>query len=294
MKPVLGLFLLVTLCQGGSIRVARDACEELFKEFDDCAAKAYEEYKVAFQNGDDGRPDWMARKSCNYMTAAVEVCGNMLMKDGCNTQEEVDEMKDHQMEGILHQLQQSVEEWDTDKCPVVKAHVERKNPPAEVEAAAQEEEEDDNNNEEEGDNQDETKDTEGEDDAEENNEEDGGEEDKEDGDQGEGDNPEENEKENNPEEPEDGDNQEENEDGENSKETEDGENPEETDDGDKPEDNEGNGDEEDGGNGEGKNGEEENGDSDPDDDDIKDKIGAAPSLAASIAVMTSLLMICIA
>ena len=44
----------------------------------------------------------------------------MLMKDGCNTQEEVDEMKDHQMEGILHQLQQSVEEWDTDKCPVVK------------------------------------------------------------------------------------------------------------------------------------------------------------------------------
>ena len=35
--------------------------------------RAYEDYKKAFQAGDDGRPDWMARKSCNYMTAAVEV-----------------------------------------------------------------------------------------------------------------------------------------------------------------------------------------------------------------------------
>jgi len=272
MKPILGLLLLVTLCRGGSIRVERDACEELFKQFDDCAAKAYEEYKVAFQKGDDGRPDWMARKSCNYMTSAVEDCGNMLMKDGCNTQEEVNEMKDHQMEGILHQLQQSVEEWDTDKCPVVKAHVERKNPPAEVEAAAQKEEEDDNNNEEEGDNQDEPEETEVVDDTEDNNEEDGGEEENGDGDQGEGDNPEE---------PEDGDDQEEN---------EDSENPEETEDGDKAEEDVGDKDEEDGGN------EEENGDgeTDDDDDDIKGKIGAAPSVAASIAVMAGLLMICIA
>merc|ERR1711915_1099007 len=254
MKPILGLLLLVTLCRGGSIRVERDVCEELFKQFDDCAAKAYEEYKVAFQKGDDGRPDWMARKSCNYMTSAVEDCGNMLMKDGCNTQEEVNEMKDHQMEGILHQLQQSVEVWDTDKCPVVKAHVERKNPPAEVEAAAQKEE-DDNNNKEEGDSQDEPEETEVVDDTEDNNEEDGGEEENGDGDQGEGDNPEE---------PEDGDNQEEN---------KDGENPEETEDGDKA---------------------DENGGNKDDDDDIKGKIGAAPSLAASMAVMAGLLMICIA
>merc|ERR1712228_749399 len=191
--------------------------------------------------------------SCNYMTSAVEDCGNMLMKDGCNTQEEVNEMKDHQMEGILHQLQQSVEEWDTDKCPVVKAHVESKNPPAEVEAAAQKEEEIDNNNEEEGDNQDKTEETEGEDDTEDNNEEDGGEEDNGDGDQGEVDNP------------------------------------EETEDGGKAEEDGGNKDEEDGGN------EEENGDGETDgDDDIEGKIGAAPSLAASIAVMAGLLMISIA
>merc|ERR1712228_1156380 len=171
------------------------------------------------------------------------------------------EMKDHQMEGILHQLQQSVEEWDTDKCPVVKAHVERKNPPAEVEAAAQKE----------GDSQDEPEETEVVDDTEDDKEEDGGEEENGDGDQGEGDNPEE---------PEDGDDQEEN---------KDGEKPEETEDGDKAEENGGNKDGEDGGN------EEENGDGETDgDDDIEGKIGAAPSLAASIAVMAGLLMISIA
>ena len=35
--------------------------------------RAYDVYKTAFEAGDDGKPDWMARKACNYMTAAVEV-----------------------------------------------------------------------------------------------------------------------------------------------------------------------------------------------------------------------------
>ena len=36
--------------------------------------RAYTEYKQALKAGDDGRPDFLARKSCNYMTEAVEVC----------------------------------------------------------------------------------------------------------------------------------------------------------------------------------------------------------------------------
>ena len=35
--------------------------------------RAYEDYKKAFYAGDDGRPDWIARKSWNYMIATVEV-----------------------------------------------------------------------------------------------------------------------------------------------------------------------------------------------------------------------------
>ena len=39
----------------------------------DGVVSAYDEYKAAYEAGDDGKPDWMARKACNYMTAAVEV-----------------------------------------------------------------------------------------------------------------------------------------------------------------------------------------------------------------------------
>ena len=42
--------------------------------------RAYVEYRTAFQAGDDGRPDWMARKACNYMTEAVEVFIDYVMK----------------------------------------------------------------------------------------------------------------------------------------------------------------------------------------------------------------------
>lgn len=110
--------------EGSAIRVERDACAELLAEFDKCGMNAYEDYKVTFQAGDDGRADWMARKSCNYMTAAVEDCANTLIGE-CNTEEDVNEMKDEQLKGILHQLQTSIEEWDSEKCPAVKSHIER-------------------------------------------------------------------------------------------------------------------------------------------------------------------------
>ena len=70
-------------------------------------------------SGDDGRPDWVARKTCNYLTGSIEVrgvfdisikffespelivtdnqmlsysqdCGNKLVESGCVSQEEVD------------------------------------------------------------------------------------------------------------------------------------------------------------------------------------------------------------
>merc|ERR1711892_318609 len=110
--------------EGSTIRVERDACEAVHAEFDTCNANAYEEYKEKFTAGDDGRPDWMARKSCNYMTASVEDCGNAMIGD-CFTEEEVNEMKDGQFEGILGQLEMSIEEWDSDKCPAVKAYAVR-------------------------------------------------------------------------------------------------------------------------------------------------------------------------
>ena len=35
--------------------------------------RAHETYNAAVEKGDDGRPDFMARKSCNYLDEAIEV-----------------------------------------------------------------------------------------------------------------------------------------------------------------------------------------------------------------------------
>merc|ERR1712128_152437 len=123
--------------EGSTIRVERDACAELEIELQTCVANAYEEYKEKFTAGDDGRPDWMARKTCNYMTDSVEDCGNAMIGE-CNTEEEINDIKDQQLSSVLEQLQINVEEWDTDKCPAVKAHKERVNRDTEEEETEEE------------------------------------------------------------------------------------------------------------------------------------------------------------
>eukprot|EP00092_Neocalanus_flemingeri_P079861 GFUD01099524.1.p1 GENE.GFUD01099524.1~~GFUD01099524.1.p1 ORF type:complete len:222 (-),score=82.11 GFUD01099524.1:114-779(-) len=125
LRPYLLLLAILLMCRGAlSIRIARDACDQSRGEFEACTHLAYNAYKAAFEAGDDGKPDWMARKACNYMTAAVEECGNKLVGE-CNSEQEVTDMKDHQLKGILMQLQMSVQEWDSEKCPAVKSHVDR-------------------------------------------------------------------------------------------------------------------------------------------------------------------------
>merc|ERR1719334_792355 len=104
--------------------------------------------------GEDGRPDWFARKACNYLTATVEDCYGKLIGD-CNTEVDVNDMRDQVIPGVLQQLSETVEEWDSEKCPVVKNHLDRVNPLTEedeaqvVESAAQSEEEENEEEEEE-------------------------------------------------------------------------------------------------------------------------------------------------
>jgi len=101
------------------LRVERDACDDKNEELEACRLGAYEEYKEAFAAGDDGRPDWLARKSCNYMTKTIEECSEGMVGE-CMTEEEVNEMKDHQLKGILEQLSATINEWDSQKCPAMK------------------------------------------------------------------------------------------------------------------------------------------------------------------------------
>merc|ERR1711942_12639 len=133
---LLALLVLSTLTTNSSantLRVERDACDDKTEELEACRLGAYEEYKEAFAAGDDGRPDWLARKSCNYMTKTIEECSEGMVGE-CMTEEEVNEMKDHELKGILEQLSATINEWDSQKCPAMKAHLDRTN-------AAEEEEE---------------------------------------------------------------------------------------------------------------------------------------------------------
>merc|ERR1712179_641766 len=134
---LLVLFVLSTFSDNSSantLSVKRDACDEQQEEVQKCQKVAYQEYMTAFVAGDDGRPDWMARKACNYITATIEDCTNQLVGD-CATEEEVNDMKDGQMEGLLKQLSETIQEWDSEKCPAIKAYMDR-NPAAEDEEVA--------------------------------------------------------------------------------------------------------------------------------------------------------------
>merc|ERR1712181_92694 len=92
--------------------------------FNRCTQKAYQDYRTAMGAGDDGRPDFAARKACNYLQDSVEDCGNILLGE-CNTADKVAEIKDNQIRGTLKNLETSIHHWDSEKCPAVQASINR-------------------------------------------------------------------------------------------------------------------------------------------------------------------------
>jgi len=100
-------------------------CNAVRGEHQRCIKQAHTTYTSAFRSGSDGRGSFNARKTCNYMTAALEVCPEKLKKDGCASDQEVIAMKDMQMKLILKTVKSSVAEWDSCKCPPIKAHLDR-------------------------------------------------------------------------------------------------------------------------------------------------------------------------
>jgi len=111
------------VAEAGRIRRDPDECEKIAVAHKECVKTAYDDYVAAHGAGDDGRGDWEARKSCNYVNAAVGECGDLL--SGCYGEEETTAQKDHQVETILKQLERSVGGWDSSKCPVVREYLER-------------------------------------------------------------------------------------------------------------------------------------------------------------------------
>merc|ERR1719187_1050271 len=130
MRVLIILSVIVGLIAG----VIGDGEENCNKKHEECKSQAYATFKEAIIRGNDKRPDWMARKSCNYITDSIDKCGNMLV--GCQTQAEVDQEKDKQLKDSLAQVEKHVSNWDSTKCPAIKAHEERVKAAAEAAAAA--------------------------------------------------------------------------------------------------------------------------------------------------------------
>jgi len=114
---------ILAVVESGRIRRESADCEKITAAHGECVKEAYESYKAIHGAGDDGRGDWEARKSCNFVNSAVGECGDMLTD--CYGEDEVNAMKDHQVESILKQLERRVGGWDSSKCPVVSEYLER-------------------------------------------------------------------------------------------------------------------------------------------------------------------------
>jgi len=114
----------------GGTRYTRDTteteeCKKAKVESEQCRTQAYAEYKKEFDKGDDKKkPDWLARKSCNYLTDTIETCSNKLI-GACGDEDDINKVKDDQLKHAHKQVMEHVPAWKADKCPVVKAHLDR-------------------------------------------------------------------------------------------------------------------------------------------------------------------------
>merc|ERR1711962_528673 len=120
---LVALVTIFAIAEAGRIRRDTDECDKITVAHKECVKTAYDDYVATHGAGDDGRGDWEARKSCNYVNAAVGECGDLL--SGCYGEEETTAQKDHQVETILKQLERIVGGWDSLKCPVVSEYLER-------------------------------------------------------------------------------------------------------------------------------------------------------------------------
>merc|ERR1712060_291311 len=122
-KVLAALVTILVVVEAARIRRESGDCDKITLEHQECVKVAYVNYVATHGAGDDGRGDWEARKSCNYVNVAIGECGDML--GGCFGEEEVVARKDHQVEAILEQLERDVGGWGSSKCPVVSEYLER-------------------------------------------------------------------------------------------------------------------------------------------------------------------------
>jgi len=121
------LVLLLPLLAGLAQCSNTKECNAQKDQFNKCTEAARQTYVDAMkkEKEGDGRAHYKARKVCTYMQEGVEICGNKLCENNCNTEEQVNNRKDIQIRKMLKHIGTTVENFDSCKCPVVKSHLNR-------------------------------------------------------------------------------------------------------------------------------------------------------------------------
>jgi len=130
MRSALIFLLICCLCEVRGLRIKRS--DDCFKETDkwsECLNDARNNFTLATRAGNDGRKDWMERKLCNFVTGFVQDCSGML-SDKCSGTKNVTYLMDYQFLGYIandgsFHPKYKLGGWDYEKCPPVKAHIER-------------------------------------------------------------------------------------------------------------------------------------------------------------------------
>jgi len=100
-------------------------CSEADKEFTQCHAEAYNTYQTQLSRGGDGRPDFLERKTCNWITETFQTCHDNIVATRCKTHYDLNAMVDGGLHSILTNLAATQPDWDSSLCPTASAHLVR-------------------------------------------------------------------------------------------------------------------------------------------------------------------------
>jgi len=100
-------------------------CSEADKQFTECHAQAYTTYQTELAAGGDGRPDYVERKTCNWITETFQNCHDAMVATRCKTHSDLNALVDAGLHSIITNLEATQPAWDSSLCPTASAHLVR-------------------------------------------------------------------------------------------------------------------------------------------------------------------------
>lgn len=97
-------------------------CSKVSETFSVCHGDAWQKFLKQRSLGEDGRPDWIERKICNWITDTFQDCHDVIDDTLCMTHKDLNMMVDRGLHSILGSLVATSKNWDSAKCPTAVEH----------------------------------------------------------------------------------------------------------------------------------------------------------------------------